>query len=150
MMQKLLLFCLVAPMAIYAGTNIPQDPDTALLSSPFPVYIFENVGVVSHPYPGAVQALLPTDNSYTAAPGCYLACYSHQPGIYKVATDIFVLGQVRVAGKYANRICQPTGYEGKDVSSVATFKQLCSDKIPSCKNIECWAGGDTGGWFGIQ
>ncbi|MDF1931277.1 hypothetical protein PGH45_16210 [Legionella pneumophila] len=23
-------------------------------------------------------------------------------------------------------------------------------KIPACQNNSCWAGGDTGGWFGIQ
>lgn len=121
-----------------------------LLPSPFPVYVIENYGVINHPYPGAVKRMLPTDNSYTQAPGCYIACYSHKAGIYAVSSTIYVMGQVRVGGEYKGRVCQPDGYQNQDISAMSSFKKLCSRKITSCKNIECWAGGDTGGWFGIQ
>ncbi|WP_408607013.1 hypothetical protein [Legionella spiritensis] len=121
-----------------------------LLPSPFPVYVIENSGVINHPAPGAEKKLLPTDNSYTGSPGCYLACYSHNPGIYKVSESISVMGQIRVPGEYIARNCHPTGYQWRDISGMKKFKNLCADKIPACRPDACWAGGDTGGWFGIQ
>ncbi|WP_347252085.1 hypothetical protein [Legionella sp.] len=130
--------------------SLNQIANKTLLPSPFPVYVIQNSGVINHPYPGATKLMLPTDNSYTKSPGCYIACYSHQPGIYAVSPTINVMGQIRVSGSYQVRVCQPTGYENKDISAADQFKRLCSQRIASCKNIECWAGGDTGGWFGIQ
>ncbi|WP_253664835.1 hypothetical protein [Legionella micdadei] len=130
--------------------SLEQNANKTLLPSPFPVYVIQNLGVINHPYPGATKVMLPTDNSYTDSPGCYIACYSHQPGIYAVSPTINVMGQIRVSGSYQARVCQPKGYKDKDISAADKFKRLCSDKIASCKNIECWAGGDTGGWFGIQ
>ncbi len=126
------------------------DTNNALLPSPFPVYVIPNSGVINHPIPGAVEVMLPTDNSYTGIPGCYIACYSHKNGLYNVAPDISVMGQVRVKGQYVARICQPEGYQGKDISADPMFKMLCSKAIPSCADGSCWGGGDTGGWFGIQ
>jgi hypothetical protein len=110
----------------------------------------QNQGVVNHDYPGAMKVLLPTDNSYTASPGCYVACYSHTKGLYSVGPNIYVMGQIRTKGKYIQRICQPEGFVNKDISAAAQFKQLCSEKIAACKDSSCWAGGDTGGWFGVQ
>lgn len=127
-----------------------QSSNTNLLPSPFPVYIIEGSGVINHPYPGAKQVMLPTDNSYTESPGCYIACYSHNPGLYAVSPSIYVLGQIRVKGEYDARVCQPDGYKGQDISAADKFKLLCTEKIPACTNNSCWAGGDTGGWFGIQ
>ncbi|STX38696.1 hypothetical protein [Legionella feeleii] len=121
-----------------------------LLPSPYPVYILESEGVINHPYPGAIQRMLPTDNSYNQVPGCYIACYSHSPGIYEVGPNISVMGQIRVRGVYLGRICQPHGYKNQDISAAGEFKRLCSQKIDACRATECWAGGDTGGWFGIQ
>lgn len=128
-----------------------QSPyNDQLLPSPFPVYVIQNQGVINHPAPGAKKLLLPTDNSYSASPGCYVACYSHKPGLYQVSPDISVMGQVRVPGQYIGRICQPKAYEWQDISGVASFKTLCAEKIKTCAAGACWAGGDTGGWFGIQ
>ncbi|OCH97479.1 hypothetical protein A8135_02885 [Legionella jamestowniensis] len=126
------------------------NPNEQLLPSPFPVFVMDNYGVVNRPYPGTKPASLPTDNSYTGVPGCYIACYSHNKGVYPVSASIYVMGQIRVKGQYQGRICQPEGYVNKDISAASQFKQLCSEKIPSCNHIECWAGGDTGGWFGVQ
>ena len=131
-------------------SSMSVDPNSILLPSPFPVYVIENTGVINHPYPGAVRALLPTDNSYTSAPGCYIACYSHKPGVYSVSPSISVIGQIRVGGEYAGRICQPEGYKERDISAIEKFKHLCGLKFHICNNDTCWAGGDTGGWFGIQ
>ncbi|AHE67846.1 hypothetical protein [Legionella oakridgensis] len=131
---------------------ISKDTEMGLLPSPFPVYVIgqDKSTVINHPYPGAEKKWLPTDNSYTEKPGCYIACYSHQSGVYSVSPTIYVMGQIRVKGQYLNRICQPEHYQNQDISKAESFKKLCSEKIASCKNIECWAGGDTGGWFGIQ
>ncbi|STX52689.1 Uncharacterised protein [Legionella busanensis] len=142
----------------YSGTQVLQTNQNQasdsinqrLLPSPFPVYVIPNSGVVNHPYPGAMKVLIPTDNSYTGMPGCYIACYSHSPGVYAVSPSISVMGQIRVQGSYSNRICQPQGYQNQDISAEQSFKDLCSNKIAACRSASCWAGGDTGGWFGIQ
>ena len=70
--------------------------------------------------------------------------------VYAVGPDIYVMGQIRVKGQYSNRICQPAGFINTDISTVASFKQLCAEKIATCVDNSCWVGGDTGGWFGIQ
>jgi hypothetical protein len=102
---------------------------------------------------GAIEKILPTVNLFKGKPGCYVACYSHQvnQSVYPVSKDIFVMGQVRVEGHYDNRICKPKGYEDKDISAENAFKQLCEDNLKQqCTQLSCWAGGDTGGWFGVQ
>ncbi|WP_367607125.1 hypothetical protein [Legionella sp. W05-934-2] len=124
--------------------------NTQLLPSPFPIFIMGSYGVVNHEVPGSQKKMLPTDNSYTSAPGCYIACYSHNPGIYSVSESISVMGQIRVAGEYDGRVCQPSNYKGQDISKLQLFKDACAKKITGCENGDCWAGGDTGGWFGIQ
>jgi len=122
-----------------------------LLPSPFPVYINNNM-IINHPAPGFSQKQLPTNNDYKGNPGCYIICYSHQSldAIYPVSDTIYVMGQIRVAGKYMGRVCVPSQFGGKDISAEQSFKDLCSQKIPSCSNNNCWVGGDSGGWFGIQ
>ncbi|AWN74260.1 hypothetical protein LEAN103870_02195 [Legionella anisa] len=154
-MKKILLssigFLFVTQTLALNSPIVNSDENKSLLPSPYPVYVLGNKGVINHPYPGAERALLPTDNSYTMSPGCYIACYSHNNhGIYPVAEDIYVMGQIRVKGEYVARICQPEGYKGMDISKADKFKFLCSEKFKDCKNNACWAGGDTGGWFGIQ
>ncbi|KTD41353.1 hypothetical protein [Legionella parisiensis] len=154
-MEKILLgsigFIFVTQALALPPPMVNSDVNKSLLPSPFPVYILGNHGVVNYPYPGAERALLPTDNTYTMAPGCYIACYSHNThGIYSVTDDIYVMGQIRVQGKYEARICQPEGYKGMDISKADKFKSLCAVKFKACKDNACWAGGDTGGWFGIQ
>jgi len=81
-----------------------------------------------------------------------IACYSHSEAgsSYSVGKDIYVMGIVSsLKGRYIGRIFQPEGYEGKDISAEQTFKELCNARFPSCKN-GCWAGGDTGGFFGYK
>ena len=152
-MNKNIYFAIILfSTASYAALNPgnPSDPNTSLLPSPYPVYVLENQGVINHPFAGATKAFLPTDNSYSSSPGCYVDCYSHNPGVYTVGPDIYVMGQIRVKGQYSNRICQPAGFINTDISTVASFKQLCAEKIATCVDNSCWVGGDTGGWFGIQ
>ncbi|MGQ3888421.1 hypothetical protein ACQUW5_05240 [Legionella sp. CNM-1927-20] len=161
-MKKLIVSALSIPLisfmiAAYSANQVLQSNQSRsasinqrLLPSPFPVYVIPNAAVVNHPYPGAMKVLIPTDNSYTGIPGCYIACYSHNPGVYAVSPSISVMGQIRVKGSYSNRVCQPQGYQNQDISAEQLFKDLCSNKIAACRNASCWAGGDTGGWFGIE
>lgn len=127
-----------------------SSPNNTLLPDNFNVYT-NGTAVINHPAAGFNQVALPTNNDYKDNPGCYVACYSRDKasGVYTVGNNIYVNGQVRVAGSYKGRICTPTGYETKDISQEDSFHVLCA-KISTCTNNQCWAGGDTGGWFGIQ
>ena len=125
-------------------------PNQILLSEPMIVYT-NGTTVLNHPEFGFHEVSLPTVNLYKGAQCCYIACYSRRPehAVYSVGDDIYVIGQVRIAGKYAARICEPTNFSGKDISAEPIFKTICSDKVSGCEGNQCWAGGDTGGWFGL-
>ena len=127
----------------------PMVTEARFLPDPYPVYTAGNT-VVNAPYCGMHKRYIPTKNLYTGNDGCYVMCYSHSPvnAIYSVEGDIYTHGQLRVPGYYIGRICVPHGYEHKDISASPYFKNLCNQHIHSC-NKNCWAGGDTGGWFGI-
>lgn len=151
LMKSLLSF--IALIAAAAGVLAQEQQyldrvHSMLLPPDFSVYVHGD-GVVNHPAPGHKEKKLPTLNLFAGAPGCYLACYTKdkQNSVYSVGGGIYVAGQVRVPGKYVNRVCRPSGFETADVSAEQKFKDLCR-KIQGCK--DCWAGGDTGGWFGIQ
>lgn len=120
-----------------------------LLPENFKVYV-KGVSVINHPAPGYEQRVLPTVNQYMGDDGGYIACYSHnQKGsIYPVGGDIYVMGQIRLQGKYIGRVFEPKGYEGKDISAAQEFKSLCNRTFSSAQGGG-WAGGDTGGWFGL-
>ena len=89
---------------------------------------------------GSELVVIPTNNDYRHNPACYMVCYRHQKGLYSPNNDdIFVTGQVRIAGVYDKHgICQPT--KAYDAS-------LCEAYFPACANHTCWAGGDSGGWY---
>lgn len=127
----------------------PQD----MLPEDFRVYTYGSSGVINHPDQGTQERILPTSNLFTGSMGCYVACYTHNQrnGVYPVSDDIFVASQIRVKGGYTGRICKPYGYERSDISASAMFKTLCEQQFPGkCAGKSCWAGGDTGGWYGIQ
>ena len=137
-------FVTIAP----AGT-VNFNP--TLLPESFAVYTNNNT-VINNPAPGFSKQLLPTNNDYQGTPGCYILCYSHQEmgSSYPVSSTIYVMGQIRVPGNYIGRLCEPTQFKGKDISAEPLLKTLCDKTIKSCKGNSCWAGGDSGGWFGIQ
>lgn len=142
--MRALLFSL---LALFAEPAYLDRVHSYLLPEDYKVFV-RNSTVVNHPAPGYQEKVFPTANVFRGKPGCYLACYSRQGGVYSVGGGIFAAGQIRVEGRYVNRICRPRGFEEADVSAVESFKKLCNAKVPGCK--DCWAGGDTGGWFGIQ
>lgn len=122
-----------------------------ILPEDFKVYVGPDNSVVNWPMDGYEERSLPTVNNYTGPDGGYIAYYSRneEGGVYSVGDGIYVMGQIRLRGQYINRIFHPYGYENKDISTVQEFKDLCNQTFPVCKG-GCWAGGDTGGWFGLQ
>ncbi len=94
---------------------------------------------------GVESRILPTVNQYKGADGGYVAFYSRDPSkaVYSVGGGIYVLGQIRLKGRYIGRIFHPEGYLNQDISAVSEFKALCRRTF----GVEGWAGGDTGGWF---
>jgi len=128
------------------------DPDVDhLLPEHFTVYVLGGA-VVNWPAPGSRTTPLPTRNLYRGPGGGYVACYSqHAKGsAYGVGGKVYVMGQVRLRGDYDGRIFQPEGFRGVDISAAPHFKQVCAKALAACRAGDCWAGGDTGGWFGIQ
>ncbi len=82
----------------------------------------------------------------------FIACYSHNDDApsYSVGDGIHVKGFISMQGQYLGRIFHPDGYLHKDISvQDSEPSQLCKTHIPSCQesDVECWAGGDTGGYF---
>lgn len=139
------------PMTLVSAAN----PNRMVLPENYRVYVLGKT-VLNHPapgpFPGFQAKVLPTVNFYKGDPGCYIVCYSHNAtnGIYPVTNTIFVNGQIRVPGYYQGRVCQPYRYVNQDISKANALKYLCQKYIPSCQQGNCWAGGDSGGWFGIQ
>ena len=149
--MKKKIFCLITLSILLSSSLSAESPENTLLPNPFQVYI-DNIGhVQAFAAPGFTEKNLPTINEYLENPGCYIACYSHssQLGIYPVTNDIFVVGQIRLSGKYQGSICLPKGHEKSDISADLKFKELCSQKF-NCKDNSCWAGGETGKWFGLK
>ncbi|MCB1157731.1 MAG: hypothetical protein KDK45_09525 [Leptospiraceae bacterium] len=128
-----------------------KDVPDYWLPENFTVYVRGNI-VVNTPYEGFSAKVLPTKNLFKGGTGCYVACYSHNKdaAIYGVGGNIYVMGQMRVEGEYIGRICHPKGFRNKDISAAQKFKFLCSRSLSESCRGGCWAGGDTGGWFGIQ
>jgi predicted DNA-binding WGR domain protein len=95
---------------------------------------------------GAGGHIFPTVNQYMGADGGYVAFYSRDPAkaVYSIGGGIYVVGRIRLKGRYIGRIFHPAGYEHQDISAAPEFKELCRNTF----GVEGWAGGDTGGWFG--
>ena len=145
-----LVFSLFYIFSLPALADI-DEANRFLLPNPLRIFT-DGTTIINHPAKNFTKKLLPINNDFKDYPGCYIACYSHQEtdSIYSVSNDIHVMAQIRVPGKYNNRICEPTLFTGNDISKSKAFSDICSSKIKACKNTHCWAGGDTGGWLGIQ
>ena len=106
---------------------------------------------VNHPVPGFARVALRTINLYTKDDGCYVLVYSHDPrgSAYPTARHAYVLGQIRVRGRYEGRICVPDGDDNVDLATDAKLRQLTNHLFPDHPG-GTWPGGDTGGWFGVD
>ncbi len=131
------------PFSSSFAEQLPED---------FFVYYADGI-VLNQPQLGFERRLLPTVNHYyTAMDGCYLACYSRSPeqAAYPVSSGIYVMGQVRVQGSYEGRLCRPKGLPlDANIAADQQFKDACNQNIDGCAGGLCWAGSDTGGWYGL-
>jgi hypothetical protein len=131
---------------------IPEEPLQSdlipyWLPEDFPIFM-DNQGIFGTSRgegQGVESRILPTINQYKGADGGYVAFYSRDPAkaVYSVGGGIYVVGQIRLKGRYIGRIFHPEGYLNQDISAVSEFKALCRKTF----GVEGWAGGDTGGWF---
>ncbi|WP_375511622.1 hypothetical protein [uncultured Nostoc sp.] len=94
------------------------DWENRILSEDFRVYVGE-AGVINYAFHGYQKKILPTVNRYQGKDGGYIAIYSHNTiyGVYSVGEGIYVIGQIRLQGKYIGRIFHPLGYEGQEISA---------------------------------
>lgn len=158
-MKKTVLSLILLVMTLAGIAFASQDTTPAtnfsnffILPRDFKVYTNGDL-LVNWPAPGFKETTLPTINNYQYTPGCYIMCYSKEKkmGVYTIGEGIYVVGQVRVPGKYEGKKCTPKGYENKDVGNMTFFNDLCERNLmDACYQGKCWAGADTGGWFGMH
>jgi len=102
---------------------------------------------------GRIDKYLKDDKNIPTRPSKgAISFYSHSlaGSSYSVGQNIYVMGIIDgLKGQYKGRIFQPEGYENQDISSNQDFKNQCNARFPSCNN-GCWAGGDTGGFYGYR
>lgn len=129
------------------GNIFTIDP----LPSCFRVYVNDKDMPFLHFAEGFEERCIPVLNDFLRAPGCYVACYSHNPdkSVFSVAENIYMIGYIRVRGSYIGKTCVPENYENTDIKGERHFKELCSKSF-SCIGNSCWADGTTGFWFGLQ
>lgn len=120
-----------------------------LLPENFEVYAIGNLVTISPKY--AFEAkVLPTFNEYFGVDGGYVAVYTKdaKQGVYSVGDGVYVMGQIRVPGKYEGTTFVPRGLEkSEDITRDPDLLKLCNQYFPEVEG-EMWVGGDTGRWFG--
>ena len=103
---------------------------------------------------GDLKSLLEEPGNLPATRGA-IACYAHQneDGASGTEGPIRVVGIVEdIPGYYEGRLFRPQGFEGADLSESDHFRMMCHRNLPTACPDEtiCWAGGDTGGYYGFQ
>ncbi len=101
--------------------------------------------------PDFEEKTLPNINFFKGTPGCYIACHSTNPdkAVFPIDKDVYVIGQIRIQGRYIGPECLPLGYETAIIKNEAVFTELCSKSF-QCVGHSCWAGSNTGELFGIE
>lgn len=130
-----------------AEIMIPNDMiGHQYLPDPFMLY-YKDYKATNEIIADAVRVALPTNNNFSITIGCYIVCYSRQGGVYTIGDGINVVGQIRINGRYDDTfICQPRSNTEPDLSQATPYQQLCNQSFEDCDG-NCWAGGDSGGWF---
>lgn len=149
---KWILALTILPLCSVQATTM--KPDDMRLPDDIKVYYSKKVGLTNHAVKGAKAEVLPTNNEYTASPGCYIACYSSNKdiapklGAYPVDGNTYIMGQVRVKGHYRDGLCVPSGYENKSVHGSKEMKEACEKSFPAmCEKGTCTVNGKTSQWF---
>lgn len=130
--------------------NCRETETPWMLPEDFKVYVSNNP-VMNYPNVRFEERVLPTFNHYKGADGGYVAIYSHsqEKAVYGVGGDVYVVGQVRMQGRYEGRIFVPSGFELEDdITQDTELLKICEMYFPEMKG-QMWIGGETGGWFGI-
>lgn len=133
-----------------SATAAPTSPMQEILPEQFKVYYNQNLGIARKAFNTSAEKIIPTNNEFTEAAGCYLSCYSKnaKDAIYPVDTHVYLMGQIRVQGHYHNGLCLPKGFENQDIRAAKEFKAKCEEAFPErCEKESCWASGNTGNWF---
>lgn len=117
----------------------------------FTVYQNKEGTIQQTPDVGFVEKIIPNVNLFKDVPGCYIACYSssQDKSVYSVSPDSYLVGQIRVKGKYQGKVCYPDNITQPNFSKEPKLTALCS-KTFKCIGNSCWAGGTTGQWFGLK
>ena len=150
MFRLLLALVVFFCQSILAKTQIMNDfAGTQYLPDQFQLY-YKNNQASNELIKNALPITLPVNNNLMISRGCYIACYSHEGGVYTIADHINVHGLVKIVGYYKmvgdKLICQPKTNRKLDLSQSQQYAAKCNASFPSCHN-SCWSGGDTGGWF---
>ncbi len=144
------LSCLL--LAIYGGARqAGSDVPSGFLPAKLHVYTNLLGLAVNHPVPGFARVALPTINAYARDDGCYLLVYSHDEhrSAYPAGNGTYVVGQIRVRGRYEGRICVPDGDDNVDLGTDTKLGRVADRLFPDHAG-GVWVGGDTGGWFGVD
>ena len=139
-------------LAIYGGARQAfSDEPSGFLPAHLHVYTNLLGLAVNHPVPGFARVALPTINAYTKDDGCYVLVYSRdsQRSAYPAGDGNYVVGQIRVRGRYEGRICVPDGEDNADLRSDGELGRVANRLFPDHRG-GVWVGGDTGGWFGVD
>lgn len=132
----------------------PYDDKTRnvyMLPENFKVYVRENQ-VVNKYYDGFDERILPVKNHYKGVHGGYVALYTRKKegAVYSVGGNIYVIGMVRVKGRYIGKTFYPEGYnQGENITQDKEILLICHRYFPSHKG-KLWIGGDTGAWYENQ
>lgn len=122
-----------------------------MLPENFKVYVKGNQ-VVNKYYHGFDERTLPVKNHYKEIDGGYVALYTRKKegSVYSVGGGIYVIGMVRVKGRYIGRIFYPEAYkQGENITQDKEILSICHRYFPSHRG-ELWIGGDTGNWYKNQ
>lgn len=106
--------------------------------------------VLTQSVEGFSRRKLPIANYYKGIEKCvYIVVYSRkrEGSVYGTWDGPFVMGLIRIKGTWKGKLAEPDGWEGKDFGKTEFFRKLALQYYPSCKNNECWVGGDTGDFF---
>lgn len=149
-MKKHSLCSLLIAFTFVPTALMAESPNKTVLPDDFKIYYNEKMGLSRTAFKGAHEKILPMNNDYKDAPGCYVACYAKDAklGTYRISDSTYIMGQVRVKGGYHNALCIPTGFEHKDLRTSKDMKEVCEKAFPAmCEKEKCWVDGKTSEWF---
>jgi hypothetical protein len=127
-----------------------------LLPRDYTVFVGPNNIVSSIPMPWYTPKILPTFNRYQGKDGCYIGAYSYDkkgsafpdytpPG---ELDKIYILGQIRVRGRFELGFCRPKGFKGWNITQNSEMKHITDTYFPG-RVGGTWAG-SAGGWLPIN